>query len=156
MKKWRSGCIAVVLFVVLFISTISAHADAVQYEMIDLGFVGWAMGINDFGQVVGGDSSGHAYLWENGTKTDLGLGFAYAINNSGQILINKGDEAFLYDNGIMTELPDLGGGATEGFDMNDSGQIIGMSYVTPPTGTIGGRQAFLYENGTMTAFTDSV
>ena len=53
-----------------------------------------ALGINNRGQVVGYSSTAsgplHAFLWEKGTMTDLGVllggSIAYGINNSGQIV----------------------------------------------------------------------
>ncbi|MGA2053009.1 MAG: DUF3466 family protein, partial [Opitutales bacterium] len=76
-----------------------------------------ANAINDSGQIVGEaqDVNGFtAFLYENGTDTDLGsLGGggsqAYGINNSGQIVgqSNTADSqthAFLYENGNMTDL----------------------------------------------------
>lgn len=93
-----------------------------------------ALGINDFGHVVGqywGDAFGqglqrfHGFLWKDGTYTTLDAPFAEAmattlsgINNAGQVIgtylhhrpgspdINEYDSelAFLYDNGNFTEL----------------------------------------------------
>jgi hypothetical protein len=93
-----------------------------------------ALGINDFGHVVGqywGDAFGqglqrfHGFLWKDGTYTTIDASFTEAmattlsgINNAGQIIgtflhhrpdsadINDYDSelAFLYDNGNFTEL----------------------------------------------------
>lgn len=74
-------------------------------QVTDLGTIGgkhsWAWGINDVGQVVGYSTTAepaeyHAFLWQNDVMRDLNdlvpagsgwtLGFAEAINNSGQIV----------------------------------------------------------------------
>ncbi len=110
-------------------------------------------GINNQDQVVGsstigavdgnGDPTGqyHAFLWNNGTLTDLGtLGGmnsgANAINDSGQIVGNanlaSGDtHACLWQNGTITDLNTLLGNGnsqwllTDADRINASGQIFG-------------------------------
>lgn len=64
--------------------------------MIDSGTLGGpgsqAVAMNDRGQVVGSAENGHAFLWQNGKKIDLGTlpdateSEAVAINNHGQIV----------------------------------------------------------------------
>ena len=65
-------------------------------EAIDLGFLGQgtplnyseAYGVNDLTHVVGNSAVGsaiHGFLWRNGQMTDLGVGEAKAINNTGII-----------------------------------------------------------------------
>ena len=90
------------------------------------------------------------------TVTDLGtLGgstsYADAINNNGQV---TGDSypssgyphAFLYSNGVMTDLGTLGGDqASQTGGINAAGVVVGLSY--SPTSTAG--EAFVYSNGTM-------
>lgn len=115
-----------------------------------------ARDINDNGQIVGYSQSSivygdiHAFLYSNGTMTDLGtLGgqdsYAYGINNSGQIVgnsatTNYSTHAFLYSEGKMIDLGTLSeGDFSYAYSINNSGQIVGKS---------GGR-AFLYSNGTM-------
>ena len=111
------------------------------------------------GQVVGwwGLSPVHAWLYSNGTITDLpepsGEGCqASAINNSGQILgtcayaDNSNRHSVLWQNDTVTDLSTLGG--LQGFTasaINNLGQIAGSA----PTST-GATDGFLDSNGTMT------
>jgi probable HAF family extracellular repeat protein len=98
-----------------------------------------AYGINSSGQVVG-DSGDRAFLYTNGTTTDLGtLGgshsYAYGINDKGQVVgssttISGSQHAFLYSDGTMTDLnsridPASGWTLTRADDINDLGQIVG-------------------------------
>ncbi len=96
--------------------------------------------INDSGQLVGTIDK-YGYLWNNGVGTYLGTltGYPYsfptAINASGEIVgyveDSTGDyRAFLYDNGVMTDLNSLlpsgsGWTFTRANGLNDSGQIVG-------------------------------
>ena len=52
-----------------------------------------AMGINNSGQVVGGaraySGNNYALFWENGSITNLGIGRANDINNSGQVVVGN-------------------------------------------------------------------
>jgi probable HAF family extracellular repeat protein len=106
-----------------------------SYQITDLG-VGGAHGINDSGQVVGGEG-----LWDptNGWQ-DLGtlpgydFSIAYGINNSGQVVGYSEDavgniEAFLWDatNG-MQDLGHLPGfNYSWAYGINNSGQVVGGS-----------------------------
>jgi probable HAF family extracellular repeat protein len=76
----------------------------------------WASGINDAGQVVG---------------------YSYAA---------AGGNAFLWQNGIMTNLGELPGGGDDSFALgiNNAGQVVGSSAAT------NGQSAFLWQNGVMT------
>jgi probable HAF family extracellular repeat protein len=98
---------------------------------------GVATGLNDFGQAVGNANTGllttdHAFLYSNGTFTDLGSLFgtstdAYAINASGQVVGSSGD-AFLWENGTMVNLGVLPPGHSSGASaINASGQVVGSS-----------------------------
>jgi probable HAF family extracellular repeat protein len=134
--------------------------------MSDLGTLGGyssvAYAINDSGQIVGSANgatgSYHAFLYSNGTMSDLGaLGGAlydyseaYAINGSGQV-VGRSDTGssdtyrpyhpFLYSNGQMTDIGTFGGNGLARF-INSSGQAAGYSGTA--TGAV---HAFLYGNG---------
>ena len=84
-----------------------------------------------------------------------GLGFppggkgsgATAINDSGQVVVNDGYQAFLYTNGSMTALGTLGklgGDLGIGYAINNNGQVVGGSNTSS-----GEEHAFVYANGTM-------
>jgi probable HAF family extracellular repeat protein len=129
-------------------------------------YLAQANAINDAGEVVGyayvpsnvSSSLAHAFLYSKGAMHDLGTlpgGFDYAwavgINASGQITgwtsgglkdidgIGR-TRAFLYENGVMTDIGALRAGSyyTSANGINASGQIVGF-------GEIGGAgRAFLY------------
>ncbi len=160
---------------------VSTAAHAVSaYTITDLGTLGgsysYASGINNSGQVVGsskiaGDTTDHAFLYSNGTMSDIGMGSsstatnsassASAINNSGQVVGTSygtgnglfGNAAVLYSNGTTSM---LWGGSPSSIEnyatgINDRGQVVGNYY--------GGydinlglvvSNAILYSNGTLT------
>ena len=101
-----------------------------------------ALGVNDFGQIVGGyyDSTDtlHGFLYSGGTYNTLNAPGAtngteaYKINNLGQIVglytDSNGDEhGFLYSSSTFTYTP-LNDGiyGTEAHGINDAGQIVGQ------------------------------
>jgi len=96
-----------------------------------------AYGINDSGQVVGSSStatSTRAFLYSSATgMTNLGtlsgVSSATGINSGGQVAGNSGDYAFLYSSSTgMSSLGSLGGGWSDAYGINDSGQVVGDSY----------------------------
>jgi len=162
---------------------------ATTYTITDLGSLGYGVSdgvaINATGQVTGRSFTGatitlntccggcypggphnkckehiyHAFLWSNGTMTDLGtLGGNFsagnAINRSGEVVgsaqITTGfSHAFLWNGGKMTDLSTtalsgLSGPGVAG--INDSGQIAG----TDADGSTGLSQLFLDSNDTIT------
>jgi len=128
---------------------------------------GFAQGINDEGQAVGGtgncaqtglNQTTHAVLWENGAAIDLGnLGgttnnLAFDINNRGQIVGKSNassdttSHAFLWQEGTMSDLGTLAGDFSSQADaINSKGQVVGLS-----CDAIGNCRAFLWQNGVMT------
>jgi probable HAF family extracellular repeat protein len=140
-------------------------------RMTDLGALNGtgseAAAINDGGQVVG-TSDGHAFLWQNGRMTDLGAlngkaeSLATGVNDEDQVVgwsgsaTEYGDaQAFLWQDGAMTALPTLAGGTAIAEDINDRGQIVGVSWTdlrprhpAPLGGTLG--HAALWEDGEVT------
>jgi probable HAF family extracellular repeat protein len=123
-----------------------------------------AWGINESCQIVG--SAGQAFLWENNIVTNLGTlpGYdhssrATAINNLGQVVGYSTCEredpdfpweydwyshAFLWKNGVFTDLGTLGGEESGAFAINDDGQIVGWA-----DSEDGDRCAFVWANGVM-------
>ena len=148
----------------LLAGQMAAKAQAPTYDIKDLGvFDGTyshAFGINNTGQVVGASStdlsSSHAFLYSNGSMTDLGnLGrspgrpdkdqaLAFAINDSGQIVGSYSyapygtpmPGGFLYSNGTMQAIS-----LFQPLALNNLGQAVGYTYNT---------HAALYSNGVTT------
>lgn len=127
--------------------------------------------INDARQIVGGalvtarDEPMHAFLYSAGKMTGLGgLGGSYSqalgLNNRGQVVGQsttaavhspegnynyEPNHAFLYSDGVMTDLGTFGGHDSRASAINDAGQIVGDANIP------GGRtHAFLFSNGKMT------
>jgi probable HAF family extracellular repeat protein len=100
--------------------------------------------------------SERAFVYSNGVMTALLGGdhsSASAINDTGQTVgfaytaTNTDDtaHAFLYENGLMTDLGTLGGDFSAATDINELGQILGVSSTSD-----GFVHTFLYKNGLMT------
>lgn len=104
----------------------------------------------------------HAFLWEDGTMTDLGTlpggvaSDAIDVNEARQVvgttIMATGEEhAYVWDDGVMTDLGTLGGADAEAIRINNAGQVVDLS-TTAPGQVIGeaGTHAFLWDDGTMT------
>ncbi len=124
-----------------------------------------ANALNNKGWVVGdatlpGDTALHAILWRNGALTDLGtLGgpnsnAVFPLNERGEIggvaetstpdplgedFCSFGDHLiclpYLWQRGVMTPLPTLGGGSGNAKEINNRGQVVGFAENTTPDPT---------------------
>jgi len=113
-----------------------------------------AHGINDLGDIVGQALIGfntQAFLWRNGSFTDLGPGDAVDINNSGLIAGNTNPEVFVawvWQNGVRSDLPQLANrpGNYVASGLNNNGDVVGSGPLTSP-GTFGTTTAVLWRGG---------
>jgi sugar lactone lactonase YvrE len=138
---------------------ISATSHAQKYTVTDLGANTTAVAINNAGQVLGrmATSTGAGFVWTNGTSQVLPANFApTAINTSGAItggiMSSAGTvHVGLYANGVLTDLGvlvppggDTSAASSEGFGINDKGQITGGLFTGLNLNVSGSYGAFLY------------
>ena len=127
--------------------------------------------INNAGQVVGSsytrivdgvEQGEHAFLWQNGVLTDLGVlpddaeSAAAAINSFGIIVgsssrtnmatFQETHRPFLYDNGSMTAIP-VPSVDAQAADINDSGVVVGTMKAS---GGLSNNHAWVYQDGVVT------
>jgi probable HAF family extracellular repeat protein len=133
----------------------------------DLGTLGgpsaMAVAINAHGDVVGdatlANGLGRGFIWQDGRMSDLGtLGGVIAtvptaINDRGQVVgaafTAAGEQhAFLWERGRMVDLGTLGGSWSFAHDINELGQVVGVSSLEGEYE--GPKRAFLWQDGVMT------
>jgi hypothetical protein len=92
-----------------------------------------ALGVNNSGQATGFDgidnANFQAFFFSNGVFQDIGQSQGNAINNAGVVVGQNGADAFVYSNGVATDLNTLipaGSGLTlnNAVAINNSGQIL--------------------------------
>jgi probable HAF family extracellular repeat protein len=101
---------------------------------------GYGLGVNDFGQVVGisfgADWFARAFVFDGQnlsyvTADPSVYSEARAINNRGQVVgsmqTSSGTRAYIWERGVLTELPSLGGNDDAAFAINDWGDVVGKS-----------------------------
>lgn len=66
------------------------------------------------------------------------------INGSGDIVGTSATHAFLWSNGVMTDLGTLGGSVSMAYSINDSGVVVGQASTAS-----GEMHAFVWQNGVM-------
>jgi probable HAF family extracellular repeat protein len=125
---------------------------------VDLGGDSVARGINDLGDVIGyactaGNASCRPFLHSNGVTTWLGPSNRTGVANRsnvrqdvvGSLTVGATTHAFLFSNGVSTDLGTLGGASSDGRGLNEQGDVVG----TAQNGA-GQPRAFLWRDGTMT------
>jgi probable HAF family extracellular repeat protein len=122
-------------------STVGEVYNAVLWRdgrMVRLGGNLSATATNDRGQVAGfAHDVPSAYLWDQGrfTRIDKPEGGtdiqAMGLNNRGAVVGFTDLGAFLWERGQLITLPSLTGSITSALDINESGQIVGLSATTP-------------------------
>jgi probable HAF family extracellular repeat protein len=134
-----------------------------------------AYGISNSGTIVGSmfvttqdDSYRHAYTLSGGTVTDLGTlpygdgSVGIAINSQGMVVgaaasvfngaPNRPEDPFVFQNGVMTGLGNLGGPWGAALSVNELGQVagyLGVDSLPGDPGELYPTAAFLYANGQM-------
>lgn len=162
----RIGTRILPLCVGLLVATITA-SQAADWTIVDLGALpgvksnSGAVGINSFGVAVGSsgpDANRLPVKFQNGDVQSLGSlpgapsagsPLAYDINDQGAIVgatvSSEGKpRAFLYRNGVMSDLGTFGGDSSTAFAVNNGGVVVGWA-----NDVHGGTVAFKYESGVM-------
>ena len=104
-----------------------------RYRIVDLGTLGgrssYAVASNDRGAVIGrsqvSEEVWHAFVWHDGTMSDLGETFSPTdINNRGQIVGTRDDApgGWLWSGGRFTRAGDLSSAKA----INDRGEVLGQ------------------------------
>jgi probable HAF family extracellular repeat protein len=144
-------------------ATLPSQAAVVRYQVIDLGValfqpVDRSVPAVSDGRFIAGTNtfpSTTGYLWSNGSASLIApnvagtYSFAYDVSSSGAVVgITPGPglngpfgRPYIYQNGVLTLIPDLGFAPSvnvrAAYGINDAGVVVGEWE----------RQAFIYENG---------
>ncbi len=99
-----------------------------------------------------GSTDNGAFLYTNGTMTNIGDFIPSGINGGGQVagltFAGGGPHAYVYSDGALQDLGALGGSFSRANAINDSGQVVGEAQIPGPSGVLGAYyHAFLYTPG---------
>jgi len=120
--------------------------------MTDLGALdgnlSYAYDVNEHGQIVGWAGTNlvaDAFVWDSGTMTaifppEADNSWAYGINDAGEVVGGGPQGAFLWDDGVISNLG-VPGRATS---INNSGQIAGIRRLQPTS------NGFIWQDGNLT------
>jgi probable HAF family extracellular repeat protein len=142
------------------------YRDGVMHRLCSIWGDTSANAISNSGQIVGNSIAQtggmHAFVYNSGEMVDLltlsggGNSYAYAINASNQVvgesdsdypLFNRPRHAFLYSNGVMSDLGNSGI-ISRAYGINDSGQVVGGTATSYYNDAV--YFAFLLSNGVLT------
>jgi probable HAF family extracellular repeat protein len=158
-----------VLGVLLARGTVGSPGAAETYTVTDLNPSGAlsssGVDVNASGQVIITanyiENGGHAFFWQSGTFTDLGMlgqsPSATSINDAGQVVgtFTTGSPAmphsFLWQNGVWQDLGTMGGAASRAIGINRYGQVVGQLLTS---GTYAPR-AFMWQSGVVQDLTQA-
>ena len=110
----------------------------------------WPNAMNNKGETAGTISWNSAFLHRDGTTLILPVGSeALDLNSSAEVVGYSSNpdgttRAFLFSNGVGTDIGTFGGASSIAFAINDSGQVVGMAETEA-----GLARAFLYQAGAM-------
>lgn len=92
---------------------------------------------------------GKGILLIGGIVKKLDLQYASSINSKGEIAGSNGSKAAIYKNNNLLNLGSLGGTNSQAVDINDEGDVVGISGIKEARLLYPTRHAFLYSNGLM-------
>lgn len=116
--------------------------------------------VNNQDQVAGESSGGHAAIWQNGNVLVEDPGeesWAYDLNDQGMVVGAGPQDAYLWQNGVGTDLGNLPNGCGGiAYGINNAGQVVGAAMQLDSWGKCDYGSAFLWQNGVMTSLGGSI
>ncbi len=114
--------------------------------------------IDDHGRILGwtNDDTIHPFIWENGTFTTIAAldnanNIPVGWNEAGDIVGVYGESAFLFRNGVQTQVtPSPGADITGATDISGTGDIVGYSLNVDTGGQTLNNRGFLLRGGVFT------